>query len=156
MLKTAVALYDDAVAANAAAQDLLDAGVGADELSIVLSDAAARSAPPAKLSQELKGPLGTGRMDLDSLYNDLNRIGVPPGEAEEYTEGVRRGGNLVVVRADAEKAERAAGIMKHHPSVDTADRVRRWREQGWTGYDRAAAPYSVEEAERERATHTAP
>jgi hypothetical protein len=154
-MKTAVALFDDALAANAVAQELLDSGIGPDALSLVLSDAAARSAPPAQLSQELKGPLGSGPIDIESLYNDLNRIGVPPGEAEAYAEGVRRGGNLVVVRAEDEPAERAGAILKRG-AVDVADRERRWRERGWAGYDRTAAPYSVEEAERERAAHTAP
>jgi|GEM_PF-1858704 len=154
-MKTAVALYDDALAANAVAQDLLDAGIEPTALSLVLSDAAARSAPPARLSQELKGPLGSGPIDMDSLYNDLNRVGVPPDEAEAYMEGVRRGGNLIVVRAEDEPAERAGEILKRG-AVDVADRERRWREQGWAGYDRTAAPYGVEEAERERTTYTTP
>jgi uncharacterized protein (TIGR02271 family) len=149
MTRIAVALYDNASAAYAIVEALIEDGIGEHEISVVMSEAAAPAGSHAKTS----GPLGTGRADLHGLADDLARLGVPREEAEYYAEGVRRGGSVVVVQAAEDVTERAAAIMERRAVVDYENRTSQWRETGWTGYDADAPPYTVEEAERERAAY---
>jgi len=153
MTKTAVGLYSEAAAAYGKIDELLAAGIRKDQLSYVASEHAARTAPAPEAAKELSGPLGKGQVSLHTLADDLASIGVPQDEADGYAEGVRRGGVLLVVQADDEAAERAVEIMHHQSVVDIEDRTASWRERGWTGYQPGAAPYTAEEAERERAEY---
>jgi uncharacterized protein (TIGR02271 family) len=150
MTRTAVALYDDVTTANAIVNDLIASGIGAHEISVVASETAA---PAAGRGKQTSGPLGAGRSDLRGLADDLDGLGVPRDEAEFYAEGVRRGGAVVVVQAADDAAERAAAAMERGAVVDYEDRTSRWRETGWTGYDRDAPSYTAEEIERERAAY---
>ena len=60
--------------------------------------------------------------DIDmqgGLVADLTLRGVPAEDAQAYAEGVRRGGAIVCVRADArEEAEEAAELMFEHGALD--------------------------------------
>jgi hypothetical protein len=82
-------------------------------------------------------------------------MGVPETDAEYYAEAVRRGGALVTVRADESRADEAEAIMRRHDAFDIEDRVEEWRSTGWTGYDPASQPYSLEEIERDRLRRSA-
>jgi len=84
------------------------------------------------------------------LLGALIDLGVDEDSAEYYAEGIRRGGTLVTVHVDEGIAERVADIMERHDPVDLERRVSYWREQGWTGYDPDADPYTVRDVERER------
>jgi hypothetical protein len=78
-----------------------------------------------------------------TIIGALANLGIPKEEAGYYAEGIRRGGVLVTVNAvDDDDAERAADIMRVHGAADIDERVARWRETGWTGFDETAAPYS--------------
>ena len=93
------------------------------------------------------------------MIGALTEVGVPEEHANNYAESVRRGGALVTVRADESRAERAARILRENGAIDLDQRVSRWREDGWTGWDPSAAPYTRDEAERERrlyGTHSDP
>jgi hypothetical protein len=87
------------------------------------------------------------------LIGALLDLGVPEEEAQYYTEGVRRGGTVVTVRAEDHRAELARDLMNRHDPVDMNERVSSWRERGWTGFDPSAEPYSAEEYELERARY---
>ena len=69
---------------------------------------------------------------------------------------MRRGGALVTVRADDSRAERAAEIMQGHGAIDIEHRAMRWRDEGWSGWDASARPFTAEEVERERRLHGPP
>lgn len=84
------------------------------------------------------------------LLGALIDLGVDEDSAAYYAEGIRRGGTLVTVHVDEGIAERVADIMERHDPVDLERRVSYWREQGWTGYDPDADPYTVRDVERER------
>jgi uncharacterized protein (TIGR02271 family) len=86
----------------------------------------------------------------------LANMGVPEEEAGYYAEGVRRGGTLVTVATADDRADDVAAIMSRHNPVDIDERAGRWREEGWTGYDRNAKPYTAEQVRTEREKyHTA-
>ena len=87
------------------------------------------------------------------LIGALTHSGVPQEHASYYAESVRRGGALVTLRADNSRAERAAEILREHSAIDLDERVMRWRDSGWRGWDGSAKPFTPEEAERERRTY---
>lgn len=84
-----------------------------------------------------------------ALVGALVQLGIPEDEAQHYAEGVRRGGTVVAVRTEDEAADRAAEILESHGAVDLAERVARWREEGWERFDPAGAPYGREQLRRE-------
>ena len=95
----------------------------------------------------------------EACIGALTDAGVSEEHANYYAETVRRGGALVTVKVDESRAERAAEIMRANGAIDLDERVSRWRESGWEGWDPSAPPYTAEEAERERrlyGTHADP
>ncbi|MCO6416348.1 hypothetical protein JYK14_09230 [Siccirubricoccus sp. KC 17139] len=76
------------------------------------------------------------------LLGALTKAGVSEEHAHVYAEGLRRGGNLVTLRAEESRAAEAEAILARHNAVDTAEREASWRSAGWTGYDEAAMPES--------------
>lgn len=84
------------------------------------------------------------------LIGGLRAVGVSDADAEYYAEAVRRGGALVVVRADDGRAAAIADAMRRHGAIDIESRVAAWRASGWTGFDESAAPYTREDIERDR------
>jgi uncharacterized protein YqgC (DUF456 family) len=77
------------------------------------------------------------------LLGGLVGAGVSEEDAHVYTEGVRRGGTLVTVRAeDADKARIEAVLTKYSP-VDTASRGESYRAEGWTKFDDTAPAYTA-------------
>jgi hypothetical protein len=85
------------------------------------------------------------------LIGALTDLGVPDEHVEYYAEGVRRGGVLVAVRTDEDRADIAANVLRNHSAVDIDERARGWREQGWTRFDETGSAYSDDEIETERA-----
>jgi hypothetical protein len=68
------------------------------------------------------------------VLGTLTTAGVSEADAHVYAEGLRRGGNLVTVRADDARAAEAASILARHGPVDTAQRGADYRAGGWSGY----------------------
>lgn len=74
-----------------------------------------------------------------------------PEEVGHYSEAVRRGGTLVAVEAvDDERVESARDVLWQNGAVDIDERVARWRDTGYSGFDRTAQPFTREQAENER------
>jgi hypothetical protein len=67
------------------------------------------------------------------LLGALAGAGFGEEEAGTYSEGVRRGGHLVVVRAAESRAVEAERILDGHGPVDMHSRTSDWRKEGWTG-----------------------
>src|SRR4051794_11854605 len=84
------------------------------------------------------------------LIGALTESGVPEEDAKYYAEGVRRGDVLVTVRTDQARAETISDILDRHNAVDVDDRVRNWKNRGWSGYSNDASPYTDEELRNER------
>ena len=85
------------------------------------------------------------------IIGALTESGIPEEHAHYYSESVRRGDVLVMVRASGERADRACEILDDHGAVDVDERVGNWRTRGWTGrYDEGAEPYTRDQLESER------
>ena len=65
---------------------------------------------------------GTGAI-IGGLVGALTSVGVPETYANHYTEGVRRGGTLVAVKAPEEMAERVAQILSQAGAVNIDERA---------------------------------
>lgn len=76
------------------------------------------------------------------LLGALTGAGVSEEEANVYAEGVRRGGNLVTVRADESRAVEAERILARHNPVDVDTRRSEYQAGGWSRYDEATTPPS--------------
>jgi len=86
------------------------------------------------------------------LVAGLIDLGVPADEAEFYAEGLRRGGNLVVLHLDEgdEQLQNAKGIMYRYNPLDVTRMMEDYRREGWTGYDPGATQLSNEQVSVER------
>lgn len=76
---------------------------------------------------------------IGGLVGALTHVGVPAEDAGYYTEGVRRGGTLVAVRAQDSVAQRVADILGNDGAVDIDQRAAEYRAEGYapisdTGY----------------------
>lgn len=67
------------------------------------------------------------------LLGALTGAGLSQSDAETYAEGVRRGGTLVTVRAEDDRADRVMSLLRKSGSIDLDERAQGWRAQGWTG-----------------------
>ena len=85
------------------------------------------------------------------IIGALTESGIPEEHAHYYSESVRRGDILVMVRASGDRAERACDILDDHGAVDVDERVSNWQQRGWSGrYDEGAEPYTRDQLEKER------
>ncbi|MGB3541701.1 YsnF/AvaK domain-containing protein [Rubrivirga sp.] len=109
MAKTIVGLYDDRATAHTVLTDLESAGFGQDHL---------RFASPEN------GDATDYDIDVtnDTTPAALGKYGVADDEARFYSEGVRRGGSIVIARVHDGDVERAVDVMAGHNPVRFEDR----------------------------------
>src|ERR687894_507752 len=60
------------------------------------------------------------------LVSGLKRLGVEDDEAGTYAEGLKRGGTLVTVNADDERANIAVAVMRRAGAVEIDKRAAEW------------------------------
>jgi hypothetical protein len=84
------------------------------------------------------------------LVGAMTESGVDEDTANVYAEGVRRGGTLLTVQVEQDRASEVQEIMLENGAVDDAARGQAYRSSGWTGYDPNAPAYTPEEIARER------
>lgn len=89
------------------------------------------------------------------LIGALTGSGVSEADAHVYAEGVRRGGTLVTARVPDDRVAEAEAILSNANRIDLVERRRHYTEDGWKVFDEGAAPYTVEEIERERQRYRA-
>ena len=87
---------------------------------------------------------------VGGLLGALTDYGVDEKDAHVYSEGVRRGGTLVTVRADDARAAEAERILNGQRPVDIAARRKHYSEAGWSEYDPKAPGYTAEQIRKER------
>ena len=78
------------------------------------------------------------------MLGALGDLGLSHDHAQTYAEGLRRGGTLVVIRANEDdRAERAESILDRHGAVNIEQHVEEWRKTGWSGVDPHDQPYTM-------------
>ena len=95
------------------------------------------------------GALGAAAGGLASV---LSNAGIKEEEAHLFSEGVRRGGALVVVKTDEADLASARAILDHHHQLDTEALRSDYGNEGWKSFDPNAEPWTPVRirAERER------
>ena len=84
------------------------------------------------------------------LLGSLTGAGVPEEHAHVYSEGVRRGGTLVTVRAEDSQAAQAETIMARYSPVDPAQRGEQYRTSDWQRFEETRGEMTPEELALER------
>jgi hypothetical protein len=84
------------------------------------------------------------------ILGALTDYGVSEEDAHVYSEGIRRGGTLVTVRATDDRAQMAREILNRYDPVDIPARRNAYREGGWTRYDPNAPGFTRDEVRAER------
>jgi uncharacterized membrane protein len=90
---------------------------------------------------------------VGGLVGALTDYGVNEKDAHVYSEGVRRGGSLVSVRADDARAAQAEQILNQQSPVDVESRRNHYAKAGWSKYDPTAPGYTEDEIRTERKTY---
>lgn len=76
------------------------------------------------------------------LVGSFTNAGLSKDDANYHAETVRRGGTVVSVKAPDEHAATVETIMDDATPIDRDTRLASYREEGWTGFDDKAPPYS--------------
>ena len=87
---------------------------------------------------------------LGGIIGALIDYGVNEDDAHVYSEGVRRGGSLVSVRAEDARAAQAEKILNAQSPVDIGGRREYYTKAGWSKYDPAAPAYTADEIRKDR------
>lgn len=74
------------------------------------------------------------------LLGTLTSNSITEEDAYTYAEGVKRGGILVVVRADDQHETEVKGIMRNAGALEIETKRKEWEAAGWTGFDREVLP----------------
>jgi uncharacterized protein (TIGR02271 family) len=119
--RTITAFFDSREDATEAVERLVQAGIPRSGINVV---AGAQGTQAASVSREGEG-LG--------FWEALKDLFLPDEDRATYAEGLRRGGFVVTVQADAAHYERAIDILDDEGTVDLEERAAGWRQEGWTG-----------------------
>jgi glutamate 5-kinase len=82
----------------------------------------------------------------------LTQAGVGKDETDIYAESLRRGGAVVSSRVPDADASRLQAVLDSS-AVKAADRAALYRKSGWKTFDPTAAPYTAEQAKKERSLY---
>lgn len=77
---------------------------------------------------------------VGGLVAALTDAGVPEEEAHVYSEGVRRGGTLLTVRVDDDRASQVEAALGRYRPTDIRARRTEYQSGGWTRFDPNAPP----------------
>jgi hypothetical protein len=75
---------------------------------------------------------------LGGLGAALTSAGVSEEDAHIYSEGVKRGGTLLSVRVDEDRAMTVESAIDGFRAVDIRDRGQEYRESGWSSFESEA------------------
>jgi stress response protein YsnF len=84
------------------------------------------------------------------LVAALTDLGIPEEEANLYAESVSRGGTLVIVETQDERADQAVDILNSHNPIDIDRRRQEYTQKNWQRFDETRKPYSKNEIDEMR------
>ena len=113
------AFFDTKGAAQKAVDDLIDAGIPRGQVEFV--EGRAQTAEAAKPREEM------------GFWAALTNLFMPEQDRYAYSEGLNRGGYLLVVRCDEAMYPRVLELLDTDGAVDLDDREGQWRQEGWSG-----------------------
>ena len=109
MAKTAVGLFENPGSVDEAVRDLEANGFPRNDVRVL--------GEPREMAGS--GAMSIPHTDFEvGLIHDLTAFGVVKADAEDYVQGVRRGGVIVFATGSGDKAEAATEIMNRHGAVE--------------------------------------
>ena len=132
MSRTITAYFDSRTEAQNAYDQLLAAGITPSEISIHDSSSTAAST---------SGSTGTG--EDKGFWASLGDVFMPDEDRYSYSEGLRRGGSVLTVRADNADFNVVSDILENAGAADLDTKEAQWRSEGWSGYDAGTASTST-------------
>lgn len=129
-MKTVVGLLKSNIEARSAIQELVDSGFPRQAISIMASDESRRGFMSEDDTVEDFSAPETGFGVLSGGTDSLTKLGVLEEDASFYADGVERGGLLVAVSAEGDRAEKAADILSRHGAIDLDEEFQYVREEG--------------------------
>ena len=109
MAKTAVGLFESSGSADEVVRDLEASGFLRKDVRILKEP----------LEMAGSGLMSTPHTDFEvGLTRDLTAFGVLEADAEDYVQGVRRGGVMVFATGSGDTAQAATEIMNRHGAVE--------------------------------------
>lgn len=72
---------------------------------------------------------------VGGLVGALTKAGVPEEEAHVYSEGVKRGGTLLSVRAPEDRAREVETVLDRYNAVTAQSRGAEYRQSGWSRFE---------------------
>jgi len=93
---------------------------------------------------------GAAGAAIGGLASALSEAGVSEADAHVYSEGVRRGGALVVVKTDDTRADIVQAVLDRNRRQDVAAVRSTYEQGGWKTFDPDAAPWTSDQIRDER------
>jgi len=85
-----------------------------------------------------------------SLATTLQQSDIGEREAETYSEALRRGSTLLLIRCANDAVGKVEALLDEWGSVKIDQRRDLYVAEGWTAFDRSLPPLTLEEIERDR------
>jgi uncharacterized protein (TIGR02271 family) len=127
---------------------MVSEGIARNRIEVQGRGSVAPSESAGGIEEEDRGFMERAREFFAHLFGDDEEHREHAGH---YSEAVRRGGAVVSVDVEDEaESVFARSVLESEGAVDIDERVTTWKAGGYTGFEAGAAPYSMEEAERER------
>lgn len=114
--RTITAFFDSRAEADAAVDELRDAGIDDGNISV----RAGAESGTATSTTEHRG-----------FFEALGDLFMPDEDRSTYAEGLRRGGYVVAVTTDGSNDDFVYDILESRGSVDLDERASTWRSEGW-------------------------
>jgi hypothetical protein len=153
MAYTVIGVYDTYTRAERALDELLSRGFARHKLHLgpIEDTPVGREAALRALDQS--DDLSMNRLTLPGFFRTL--FDQQDNHGDIYMEAVRRGSYVLMANAENDQeADQAMDVMARHDPVNIDESTSRWRRQGWSRYDPAAAAMTQDEIELERSAYT--
>jgi hypothetical protein len=153
MAYTVIGVYDTYARAERALDELLSRGFARHKLHLgpIEDTPVGREAALRTLDQS--DDLSMNRLTLPGFFRTL--FDQQDSHGDIYMEAVRRGSYVLMANAENDQeADQAMDVMARHDPVNIDESSSRWRRQGWSRYDPAAAAMTQDEIELERSAYT--
>jgi|GEM_PF-4454310 len=97
------------------------------------------------LGHVITGGILTLTNSMPSLLQKLQQIGIPKIDAEAYAESLRRGYVLVAVQVNPQNMSTERRCLQSVSPISIDQHVKKWRKNGWNGFDPMIDPYTSQE-----------
>ena len=124
------ALFDNLADAERARARLIEMGIARDQISIVAQGTGGTAAGATTGTTVTEQSRKEG-----GFFQALADLFLPEEDRYTYAEGIRRGSQLLSVRAVDANIDRVVAIIEECRPVDIDQRAQEWRSAGWTGWE---------------------